>query len=539
MSNTAVAPSPEVPYLALFDDMAAAGVGMSLSYQAARNPDRSAIVCEHGDRSFSELNSRTNQFVRALRARGVDVGDGVAIVSRNRPEFAEVFFACLRGGFRLTPVNWHLRPEEVAYIVEDCEAVALVVDTSFPEAAGEIATLCGDRFRAKLSVGAGDAPAGYEIYSDALSVEAGHDIADPVLGDTMLYTSGTTGYPKGVRRSPPDPETAGLGLKVMISVFDFRADDGDVSLATGPLYHSGPLNLCMQFPLSSGVPVVLIDKWEAALMLELLEKHAITHTFCVPTMFHRLLALPEAERARYDVSKLRFIIHGAAPTPVDDKHRIIEWFGPIVTEIFAATEGPGTFVSSEEWLKRPGTVGRPNPDDIRIVGNDGAAMPVGEPGVVHLRSALGSKFEYFKAPEKTRDAYDGDFFTVGDVGYLDDEGYLFLTGRSAELILVGGTNVYPAEIDDVILTHPLVRDAAAFGAPNEEWGEEVRAIVSLEEGAAQGSTALEIVGEILGHCAARLPTIKTPKSIALVAEVPRSEAGKVYRKRIRDEYAGA
>jgi long-chain acyl-CoA synthetase len=525
-------PSPSAPNLAFEDDLAAAASGMSLSYRAALHPERDAIRCEHGDRSFAELNARTNQLVRALRARGVEGGDGVAVVSHNRPEFAEVQFACLRAGLRLTPVNWHATPEEIAYIVDDCEARALVFDASLPEAAAASLARVGDRPVARLAVGQG--LAGFEGYEQAIGAEPGHDIDDPRLGDVMLYTSGTTGRPKGVRRPPPEPRTAALGLRAMTAVFGYRADEGDISLATGPLYHSGPLNICMQWPLSSGVPVVLMDRWDAEGMLALVEQHRVTHTFCVPTMFHRLLALPDEVKRRYDTSTLRFIIHGAAPTPVDDKRRIIEWFGPIVTEIFAATEGPGTFVSSEEWLARPGTVGRPNPDDVRILGDDGTPMPVGEPGTLYLRSPGGARFEYFKAPDKTGAAFDGEFFTVGDVGYLDDDGYLFLTGRSAELILIGGSNIYPAEIDDTLLLHPDVHDAAAVGVPNEEWGEEVRAVVRLVDGAEPTPERAEA---ILAFCRERLPTIKVPRSVEFVDEVPRSEAGKVYRKRLRDRYA--
>jgi long-chain acyl-CoA synthetase len=525
-------PSPSDPWLPFDDDLAAASVGMSLSYRAAQHPDRDAIRCEHGDRSFAELNARTNRLVRALRARGLAAGDGVAIVSHNRPEFAEVQFACLRAGLRLTPVNWHGTPDEVAYIVDDCEARALVVDGALPASASRARALAGSRLLAALAVGEG--VDGFEGYEEALASEPAHDIADPVLGDVMLYTSGTTGRPKGVRRAAPDPTAAGLAQRAMTAVFGYRADVGDVSLATGPLYHSGPLNICMQWPISAGLPVVLMDRWDAERMLALIEQHRVTHTFCVPTMFHRLLALPDEVRGRYDVSTLRFIIHGAAPTPVEDKRRIIEWFGPIVTEIFAATEGPGTFVSSQEWLERPGTVGRPDPANVRIVGDDGTPMPTGEPGTVYLRAAGGARFEYFKSPEKTEAAFDGEFFTVGDVGYLDDEGYLFLTGRSAELILIGGTNVYPAEIDDALLQHPAVRDAAAVGVPNAEWGEEVKAVVSLAPGHAPSPG---LAREILDHCRVTLPTIKVPRSLDFVDEVPRSEAGKVYRQRLRDRYA--
>ena len=241
---------------------------MSLSQRAAMHPERDAIRCEHGDRSFDELNARTNQLVRALRARGLGAGDGVAIVSHNRPEFAEVQFACLRAGLRLTPVNWHGTPDEVAYIVDDCEARALVVDGSLPGAAARSRALAGDRLAATLVVG--EVVEGFEPYEDALAGEPGHDIDDPVLGDVMLYTSGTTGRPKGVRRAAPDPQAAGLAQRAMTAVFGYRADEGDVSLATGPLYHSGPLNICMQWPISAGLPVVLMDRWDAETMLALI-----------------------------------------------------------------------------------------------------------------------------------------------------------------------------------------------------------------------------------------------------------------------------
>jgi len=518
-----------------FDDwLAAARVGMALSFRASLHPERAAITCEHGDRTFDALNARANQLVRALARRGARPGDGVAIVSRNRAEFAETFFACLRGGFRLTPVNWHGTADEIAYIVDDCEARALVCDASFAAAAERAVAASGERLAARLAVGG--AIAGFESYDAALAREPEHDVEDPQLGDTMLYTSGTTGRPKGVRRAPAEPATAALGLRILSGVFDFRPDDGDVSLATGPLYHSGPLNLCLQAPLSAGVPVVLMDKWDAERMLALLERHRVTHTFCVPTMFHRLLALPEEERRRYDLSKLRFLIHGAAPTPVEDKRRMIEWLGPIVTEIFAATEGPGTFVSSQEWLARPGTVGRPAPGSVRILDERGRELPANEPGIVHLRSAPGAEFQYFKDPEKTRAAHRDGFYTVGDLGYLDGEGYLFLTGRSAELAIVGGTNIYPAEIDDVLLLHPAVHDAAAFGVPNAEWGEEIRAVVSVARGREPGDALAQ---EILAHCRERLARIKVPRGVEFVAEVPRNAAGKVLRRVLRERHLGA
>jgi long-chain acyl-CoA synthetase len=502
---------------------------MSVAYLAAQHPERVAILSESDRRTYAELNARVNRVARSLRDAGLQRGDGVALVSPNRIEFAEVFFATQRCGLRLTPVSWHLTAEEIAYVVADSRARALVIDAKLADTAA--AAGAAPDLALKLAIG-GSVP-DFEDFEAALAARSGADIDDASLGDLMLYTSGTTGRPKGVRRELPDPERAVLGYKMLVGAFDFRPGERDITLATGPLYHSGPINLCLSIPVNNGIPTFLMEKWEAEKMLRLLQEHSVTHTFCVPTMFRRLLSLPAATREAYDVSALRFIIHGAAPTPVDDKRAIIEWFGPIVTEIYAATEGMGSLVGSAEWLAHPGTVGRPNPDNIRILAEDGSAVPAGEIGTVYLLPAGGANFEYHGDSAKTSAAMRDGFFSVGDMGYVDDAGYLFLTGRSAELILSGGTNVYPAEIDEVILTHPHVADAAAVGVPDADWGEVVKAIIVPAAGHT-ADAALEAA--ILAHCRERLATIKQPRSIAFVDEIPRSEAGKVLRRRLRDRY---
>ena len=508
---------------------AAAAQGMSIAYIAAPHPERIAILSERGSRSYAELNTRVNQLARSLRAAGLERGDGVALVSPNCIEFAEVFFATQRCGLRLTPVSWHLTPEEIAYIVADSRARALVIHARLAETAGPAGSV--PDLVLKLSIG-GALP-GFGDFETALADHDGDDIDGPSLGDVMLYTSGTTGRPKGVRRALPDPERAVLGYKLLVAAFDFRAGEHDITLATGPLYHSGPINLCLSIPVNNGIPTFLMDQWDAEKMLRLIEEHQVTHTFCVPTMFRRLLSLPQATRKSYDISKLRFIIHGAAPTPVEDKRAIIEWFGPIVTEIYAATEGMGSLVTSKEWLAHPGSVGRPSPDNIRILGEDGSPVPAGETGTVYLLPAGGGDFEYQGDREKTAAAKRDGFFSVGDRGYLDDDGYLFLTGRSAELILSGGTNVYPAEIDEVILAHPQVRDAAAVGVDDDEWGEVVKAVVVPEPGADADAA---LASSILEHCRKRLATIKLPRSVDFTDEIPRSEAGKLLRRKLRDRY---
>jgi long-chain acyl-CoA synthetase len=507
----------------------AAARGMSLAWQASQHPERTAIFSAAGDCTFALLNERVNRVAHALRAAGLQPGDGVALLCMNRTEFAEVFFATQRSGLRLTPINWHMRPEEVAYVAADCGARALLVDARFPEASALAAEQAG---AAELRLAIGGSLPGYGDYEAAIADASGEDVSDPRLGDTMLYTSGTTGRPKGVRRAMPDPEKAVLGYKLLSAVFDFRPDEADVALATGPLYHSGPINLCLAIPINHGIPTYLMEKWDAERMLGLISKHRVTHTFCVPTMFRRLLALPDEVRSAADLSTLRFVIHGAAPTPVEDKQAIIEWLGPIVTEIYAATEGMGCLVSSAEWLARPGTVGRPS-GDIRIVDEQGEPVPRGSVGTVFLQPVGGGDFEYHGDTEKTAGAKRDGYFTVGDLGYLDDEGYLFLTGRSAEVIISGGTNIYPAEIDAVLLRHPAVRDGAAVGVPDAEWGEVVKAVVALEADATPGDALAE---EILAHCKSELATYKTPRNVDFVEEIPRSEAGKIVRRELRDRY---
>ena len=514
-----------------WDDLdQAASVGLSTAWWADRAPDRLAIISPHGDRSFAELDAQANRVARALRSGGLEAGDGIALLCPNRTEFAEVYFGALRTGVRLTPVNWHLRPDEVAYVVANSKAKALVADARFVDACAA-ALLEATNLVACWSVGG--SLEGFRRYEEVISAFAGSLLENPELGDTMLYTSGTTGRPKGVRRAMTEPSQAVRGWKVLVAAFDFRRDAEDCALATGPLYHSGPLNLCLAIPVNNGIPTVLMERWDAEDMLRLMERHGVTHVFCVPTMFRRLLALPEDVRNRYQTSKLRFVIHGAAPCPVEDKRAMIDWWGPILTEIYAATEGMGSLVSSAEWLERPGTVGRVDPERVRVCDADFKPVPAGEVGTVFLQPVGGADFEYFGEKEKTRDAKRDGYFSVGDMGYVDDEGYLFLTGRSAEVVISGGTNIYPAEIDSVLIAHPAVADAAAVGVPDPEWGEVVKAVVvPVSEGVA-GEVLAE---QILEHCRRELPTFKVPRSVDFVDEIPRSDAGKILRRRLRDAY---
>jgi long-chain acyl-CoA synthetase len=492
-----------------------------LAEWALRTPDRIAIASHAGNRTFAELDGNANRLARALQARGLVPGDAVALLAGNRPEFVETWLACQRAGFRLTPVNWHLTADEVAYIVDDCEAKALVTTGDLEVAAAACAG-------SGSTLVTGDAGEVFESFETALEVESPSALADPVPGTTMLYTSGTTGRPKGVYRNAQAATVTSLNLG------GYNEDGGDVHLCTGPLYHAAPLAFSLAIPLMFGATVVLMEHWDAHETLRLIEERRITHTHMVPTMFHRLLSLPEEVRAGSDVSSLRYVLHGAAPCPVPVKRRIIEWFGPIVWEYYAATEGVGSFVDSATWLERPGTVGKPFvPGQVVIGDHDGNQLPAGVVGLVYIKSSEATRFEYFRDAAETASAFRGDYFTLGDVGYIDDDGFLFLTDRSVNLIISGGVNIYPAEIDAVLIEHPAVADAAAIGVADEEWGEAVLAVVELQPGV-EGLDALRV--DLLEHCRARLAHFKCPREIAFVDALPRADNGKIYKRRLRETY---
>jgi long-chain acyl-CoA synthetase len=310
----------------------------------------------------------------------------------------------------------------------------------------------------------------------------------------------------------------------------------DVSLVTGPLYHAAPLAFSLGLPLAYGVTVVLMDDWEAEETLKLIERHRVTHTHMVPTMFHRLLSLPEMTRRRYDVSSLRLVWHGAAPCPVPVKQGLLDWLGPVVWEYYGATEGLTTIVTPHEWLARPGTVGRPEDDQIIVLDDNGDPMPPGVPGTIYIKAPDEGRFVYHGDDEKTSKAYRGDHYTLGDIGFLDEDGWLFLTDRSADLIISGGVNIYPAEVEAVLLGHPAVADVAVIGVPDEEWGEQVKAVVELHH---TYSPREELVDELVAFARTHLAAYKSPRSVDFVDRLPRADNGKLYKRQLREAYRAA
>lgn len=350
----------------------------------------------------------------------------------------------------------------------------------------------------------------------------------------MLYTSGTTGKPKGVRRplTGADPDQVPLASSGFFGIFGITPFDDHVHICGSPLYHTAVLNF-VAISIQLGHKVVLMDRWDPEEMLALIDRHRVTHSHMVPTQFHRLLALPEDVRTKYDVSSLRVMIHGAAPCPLEVKRRMLDWWGPVVTEYYAATEGGGTVISGGEWLRKPGSVGTAWPNSVvKVLGDNGIELAPGEPGQVYMRMG-GSSFEYHHDKKKTEESRVGDLFTLGDIGYLDEDGYLFLCDRKSDMIISGGVNIYPAEIEGELITHPKVADVAVFGVPHADWGEEIKAVVQPESGVEPGEALTE---EIMAYARERLAKFKLPKSVDYAPELPRDPNGKLYKRKLRDPY---
>ena len=499
---------------------------------AGQDPGRIALVDPDGRvLGAGELLANANRLVHGLRAAGLRPGDCLATVLPNGAPMVELYLAAAQAGWYLTPINHHLTGPEIAYIVADSGAKALVGAEPFAPACR--AAVEEIDFPAAARFAVGRVP-GFRVYAELSSGQPATAPGERIAGQVMNYTSGTTGRPKGVRRAlaPFDPDTVASLYGMFLAMFGIGPRGDNVHLTGSPLYHTAVL-LFTASSLHYGHTVVLMDRWTPERCLECIERHRVTTTHMVPTQFHRLLALPDAVKARFDVSSLRHVIHAAAPCPVDIKRRMLEWWGPVVYEYYAASEGGGTLVTPEEWLGHPGTVGRAWPgSEIRVLDDAGNPCPPRQPGTVYM--ALGVQdFEYHGDRKKTEANRRDGFFTVGDVGYLDEEGYLFLCDRKTDMIISGGVNIYPAEVESILLTHPAVADAAVFGTPDDDWGEQVKAVIEPAPDAEAGAA---LAAALVEFCTARLAKYKCPRTIDFVAAMPRDPNGKLYKRKLRDPY---
>jgi long-chain acyl-CoA synthetase len=499
---------------------------------AQADPERIALVTPDGlEHSAGDLLAAANQVSHGLRAQGLERGDTVACVLPNGLEMIELYLGAMQIGLYLTPINHHLVGPEIAYIVNDSDAKVFVADARFADEITKAMTEI--ELDATHCFAVGDIT-GLRPWSDLVAGRPTTLPDDRIAGAPMHYTSGTTGRPKGVKRPlvDIDPDTLGELYAGFQGMFGVQAFDDNVHITGSPLYHTAVL-MWTANSMHMGHKVVLMDKWIPEDMLRLIEEHKVTTSHMVPTQFHRLLALPDEVRRKYDVSSTRCMVHAAAPCPPDVKRRMIEWWGDAIMEYYAATEGGGSIITAQEWLTKPGSVGKAWPGfELRILDDDGKQVPPNTEGTVYMSLAT-TDFEYKGDKRKTEDNRRDGFFTVGDWGLIDDDGYLFLKDRKSDMIISGGVNIYPAEIEGELLTFPKIADVAVFGIPHPDWGEEIKAVVQPAEGIEPDDALRD---EILAFCADRLAKFKRPKTIDFMAELPRDPNGKLYKRKLRDPY---
>lgn len=494
---------------------------------AEHRPDHPAVIDETGTATtFGALRERADRLSLGLRSRGIGVGDTVAVLLPNSVDLLAVQLAALQIGAYFTPVNRHLTGAECGYVVANSGSRVLVAHEDYAGAAREAADVAslpeGDRF----AVGTIEGFHSLRTLEDGF----GGPVPDRTAGSVLLFSSGTTGRPKGIRRELPglSPEEEFAAHGARFAAFGLESPD-EVALGVAPLYHSAP-NAMVTSALHLGQTVVLMERFDPRKSLELAANHGVTWSFLVPTMFHKWLALPEAERLSYDLSAFRVMVHSAAPCPMDTKRKMIDWVGPRLIEFYGTSEcSMVTWISSEQWLEHPGSVGRAMPGlELRIMDVDGKDLPALEPGLIHVRG--GASFTYRGDPAKTADSWQNGYYISGDVGYLDEDGWLFMCDRRTDLILSGGVNIYPAEIEGELLQHPAVADTVVIGVPDTEWGNTVVALVSL---LAEGAATAE---ELEAHCRRTLAGFKVPRRFEFRDDLPRTASGKMSRQRVRDSY---
>ena len=505
---------------------------------AQTKPDHPAMVMAGSGEvvTFAELDAAANRLARLFRSLGLEPGDRVALCMENRAEYLAIAWGAHYAGLYYTAISSRLTSEELAYIIEDSGARVLVSSPYKADQLAEIGDVL-DRLDLRLSVG-GDID-GFESYEDAVAAHSDEPLDDGLEGLPMLYSSGTTGRPKGVK--PPltgAPVGTGDGLEALLALL-LGLDESSVYLSPAPMYHSAPLrySMCAQ---RLGATVVCMEHFDAAEALAVIERHGVTHSQWVPTMFVRMLKLPEEDRLAHDVSSMQMAVHAAAPCPVAVKEQMIEWWGPVLHEYYAGTEGNGfVYCNSEQWLEHKGSVGQAVLGVIHIVDEaTGEDVAPGGEGTIYFAPApdAGDRrpFEYHNDPGKTDDSYLANgWSTLGDVGRLDEDGFLYLTDRKANMIISGGVNVYPQEAENVLTMHPAVGDVAVIGVPNADFGEEVKAIVQPAAGVDAGD---ELARELIAHCREHLADVKCPRSVDFRDELPRHPTGKLYKRLLKDEY---
>jgi long-chain acyl-CoA synthetase len=504
---------------------------------AQSTPDKTALIMAATGESltYRQLEERSNQGAQLFRKLGLKPGDGIAIFMENNIQFLPICWAAQRAGLYYTCISSRLTAGEVEYIARDCNAKVLIASHSLSKVAGGVVALLHG---VKLFM-VGDTIPGYENYEESAGAMPATRIADEIGGADMLYSSGTTGRPKGVRVPlqglPIDAPNALLAIVTAL----FGLSQDSIYLSPAPLYHAAPLRYSMTVHRLGGT-VIVMEHFDAEEALKNIEKYKANASQWVPTMFVRMLKLPDAVRLKYDVSSMKSAIHAAAPCPIEVKRKMIEWWGPVIHEYYAGTEGNGfCYVNSTDWLAHPGTVGKSLLGAIHICADEGNEVPIGEEGTIYFASATpAAMFEYHNDKKKTaesRHPAHADWSTLGDVGKLDEEGFLYLTDRKAFMIISGGVNIYPQETENLLIGHPKVADVAVIGVPNEDFGEEVKAVVQPADWADAGPALAE---ELLAYARENLSPIKCPRSVDFDRELPRHATGKLYKRLIRDRYWG-
>ncbi|MBE8190652.1 MAG: AMP-binding protein [Alphaproteobacteria bacterium] len=505
---------------------------------AQNKPDCPAFIMAASGEvvTYKQLDERSNQVAQLARARGLKRGDSIAIFMENNVNYFELCWAALRAGLYFTAISSRLTASEAEYIIGDCGAKILFTSHYMKDTAAELHTLLPDTISRIMLDGAID---GYEDYLAVRDAQPTTPITDESKGLDMLYSSGTTGRPKGIRRALPMGaiEEVDTLVQLLLGVFHFTEDT--LYLSPAPLYHAAPLryNLAVQ---ALGGTCIIMENFDAEESLQYIEQYKPTHSQWVPTMFVRMLKLPQEVRDKYDVSSMQVAVHAAAPCPIPIKQQLIEWWGPVVYEYYAGSEGNGfTCLNSEEWLAHIGSVGKALMGIVRICDEQGRELPTGEAGTIYFEGDPNSvAFEYYNDPKKTAESRHPEYAhwsTLGDVGKLDADGYLYLTDRKAFMIISGGVNIYPQETENLLITHPKITDVAVFGIPNEDFGEEVKAVV---QPANWGDSGAALEEELIAFCKEHLSAIKCPRSIDFDQELPRHPTGKLYKRLLRDRYWG-